>query len=146
MPTLQSTYGTMSAARPGMIANMEEVGNDISRTVEDAAGIGFGLPVFQGSADDGITATVGAGFRGITVRAQARDANNPSLYAQYESAKVRTKGVIWVTAGATVAAGAAVYYTPAGAWTSATSGNTAVVGAIFDSSASSGGLVKIRLA
>ena len=146
MPTVQSTYGTMSAARAGMIANAEEMGNDISRTVEDAAGIGFGLPVFQGSADDGITATVGTAFRGITVRSQARDAVNPNVYAEHESAKVRTKGVIWVTVLAAVTAGAAVYFTDDGEWTDTSTDNTAVTNAIFDSSASAGGLAKIRLA
>jgi hypothetical protein len=145
MPTVQSTYGTMSAARAGMIANMEEVGNDISRTVEDSAGIGFGKLVFQGTDDRGITATPGTTVRGITVRSQARDANNPDKYGQYESAKVRTKGPIWVTVSGAVTAGAAVYYTAAGLFTATASGNTALTGAIFDTSAADGGLAIIRL-
>ena len=145
MPPVQSTYGTMSAARAGMIANGEGVLNDISRTVEDSAGIGFGVLVFQGTDDLGITATPGTKVRGITARAQARDAATPDKYAQYETAKVITTGVIWVTVSGAVTAGADAYYTSAGAFTATSSGNTALTGAFFDSSALSGGLAKIRL-
>ena len=148
MPTVQNTYTTQSAARAGMIANMEEAINLISRTVETAAGIAFGKIVQRGADDDGCKA-IGDGsatkYLGITVRTASRDANNPDLFAQYESARIATKGVVWVTAGASVAAGDPVYYTSAGVITNASSGNTLVPNAAFDSTAASGDLVKVRL-
>lgn len=57
MAELQTTYSdNMSAAYAGMIAN-GEVGNRITRTCEDAAGIGFGKAVYAGAGDHGCTAT-----------------------------------------------------------------------------------------
>jgi hypothetical protein len=60
-----------------------------------------------------------------------------------------TKGVIWVTAGATVAAGAAVYMVvgtgQAGNFTSSAASNLIIPNAIFESSGTVGALVRIRL-
>ena len=48
MPAIQTTYNTrMAAGFPGLVRNME-LANRISTTVEEAAGIGFGLPAVQG--------------------------------------------------------------------------------------------------
>lgn len=56
MTVLQSSYSEdPSAGFPGMIAN-GETGNRISRTCEDAAGIGFGKAVYRGSGDHGAIA------------------------------------------------------------------------------------------
>lgn len=63
---LQPNYNVMPPAKVlGGVPNME-VGNDISRIVEDAAGLGFGVLVVQGTGDQGVaaatalSATVGA--------------------------------------------------------------------------------------
>ncbi len=148
MPAIQSTYGTMSAARAGQLADMQEGYNAFSRNVETSAGIAFGKPVQRGAADDGCKA-IGDGsattFLGVSLRSQARDANNGDIFAQRESARIADKGVVWVVPGANVAAGDPVYYTPAGAWTNASSGNTAVLNAVWDTTASSGGFAKLRL-
>jgi hypothetical protein len=66
MATYQTSYGTAPAkGLPGQIAN-EEKCNKVSRTVESAAGIGFGQPAFRGSGDHGVVvggtfAATGAG-------------------------------------------------------------------------------------
>ncbi|QTH19782.1 hypothetical protein HRJ34_15565 [Rhizorhabdus wittichii] len=57
MAEVQTTYtDNLAPAYPGMIAN-GEVGNRITRTCEDAAGIGFGKAVYRGAGDHGCTAT-----------------------------------------------------------------------------------------
>lgn len=60
MSTYQTTYSDAPAiGLAGQIAN-EELCNKVSRTVESAAGIGFGQPAFRGAADHGVV--VGAAF------------------------------------------------------------------------------------
>ena len=66
MSTYQTTYSAAPAkGLPGQVAN-EEKCNKVSRTVESAAGIGFGQPAFRGSGDHGVVvggtfAATGAG-------------------------------------------------------------------------------------
>lgn len=64
MSVLQSTFSdTVAPAFPGMVAN-GETSNRISRTIEGAAGIGFGKAVYRGSGDHGCLVAqtlVGAG-------------------------------------------------------------------------------------
>lgn len=56
MGTYQTDYSDAPAkGLPGQVSNTE-VGNDISRTVETAAGIAFGQPAFRGSGDHGVVA------------------------------------------------------------------------------------------
>lgn len=88
----------------GSIATTEN--RDIkSRTVEDAAGIAFGLAVAQGANDKGIRAvkTGDTKFVGIT----ALDLSIPgdSKFLQWESARILKKGVIWVQVTEDVKAG-----------------------------------------
>jgi hypothetical protein len=53
MAELQTTYSdTIAAGYPGMVAN-GETSNRISRTIETAAGIGFGKAVYRGAGDHG---------------------------------------------------------------------------------------------
>lgn len=57
MAVNQDTYATtLAAAYPGMVAN-GETSNRISRTCEDAAGIGFGKAAYAGVGDHGCTGT-----------------------------------------------------------------------------------------
>lgn len=66
MAIAQAAYNDAPAkGLPGQIAN-EEKCNKVSRTVESAAGIGFGQPAFRGAADHGVVvggtfAATGAG-------------------------------------------------------------------------------------
>jgi hypothetical protein len=55
MAELQTSYSnTIAKGYAGMVAN-GETSNRITRTCEDAAGIGFGVPVYRGSGDHGCT-------------------------------------------------------------------------------------------
>ena len=120
MPTVQSTFPTdFTEGYPGMVAN-GETSNRISRTIEDAAGIGFGKAAFRGAGDHGITATPSAAFMGITIAdhgvpkfsgSQAAD-----TFPQYHNVPLMQEGVIWVLAGENVADGDLLGVTAAGAF------------------------------
>jgi hypothetical protein len=149
---VQTTYSaTIDAARVGMIAN-EEPSVLISRNVQTSAGIGFGVPVKQGTADNAVD-VVSAGTTaivGITVRERSVNPVTPDKFALGESARLMRKGVLWVTvtdAGG-VAAGDAVWVLLSnGTFSNADAGSDGSVklgGARWDSSAANGALAKIR--
>lgn len=113
MAELQTTYSdTIAIGYPGMIAN-GETGNRITRTVETAAGIAFGQPVYRGTGDHGCTATVGtlATFYGWTIATSdlgliaGADADE---YQQYDNAAILTAGAIYVNVKGAVTDGAAL--------------------------------------
>lgn len=133
MPLQTSYQENIRAGVPGAIVDMIPK-TLISRTVEDAAGIAFGLPVYQGAADKGVTATVGtaADFVGFTVL--DRSAATGSLFSRYESARVMTKGALWITAPAAVSAGDAVVL-----------GGVTIPDARYDTSAAANQIVQVRL-
>lgn len=154
MPAVQTTYGTeQAAAYDGMIVNTEP-NNLISRDVE-AAAVGFGLAVKQGTADRQCQAATASAdlFRGITVRDQSSHGNADN-FPVGTSALVMQRGVIWVRAGGTATVGTAAYMivgtADAGKFTSAatvaTVNNLAIVRGTFDSTAAAGSLVKLRIA
>ncbi len=150
MPTVQTTYSAnIRPGLPGMI--VDEVPKTlISRTVEASAGLAFGIPVIQGTADKaGRAATTGdtaADFVGISVRDRSVKAE-ANQYSQYESARVMTEGAIWVTASVQVAAGDLVYFVPAtGVWTNIATSNVQVPNARFDTSTTgTNQLAQVRL-
>lgn len=150
MPAVQTSYPErMAPGYPGLVANMETA-NSISRIVEDAAGIGFGIAVFQGVADLGITATPSALFKGVTIADKTLvvpvTGGTVDVYPHRSEAGVHTFGApIWIIASVAVAPGQPAYVTASGAWTNVAAGNTAIRGAIFDSTAVAGGLAKLRL-
>lgn len=148
MAVVQDTY---SAGRPigyaGMVAN-GETSNRISRTVEDAAAIAFGRPVFQGTGAHGVTATPSAALLGIAIGNYAPPAVQATgvqadSYPQYSTAGILTQGVIWVQVAAAVAARAQAYVTAAGVITATATGNTILTGWFFDDAASGAGLVRL---
>jgi len=149
---IQTSYSErISAARVGQIANTEDCVL-ISRNVETAAGIAFGLPVMQGAAEDGVVILAGGATNivGITVRERSVNPDFPSGFQQYESARLMRRGVLWVTvtdAGG-VAQGDPVWVTEAtGAFSNAdvgTGGGQRINGAIWDSNGVNGGLARIR--
>lgn len=105
----------------------------ISRTVETAAGIAFGLPVYRGTGDKGVVATgTAANYVGFTVL--DRSVREGNLFSQYESARIMTDGAIWITAPANVADGAAVVI-----------GGVTIPGAFYQTTATSGQLAQVRL-
>jgi hypothetical protein len=149
MATVQSTYSTaLPDGFAGMVAN-GETSNRISRTVEDAAGIGFGKAAFRGSGDHGVTATPAANtFMGIVIadksQMPATIGGDVDEVPQYGTAALLREGVIWVTAGEAVTDGAQAYVTSGGAIVDTSSGNTAIP-ARFDQTAANGALVRLRV-
>lgn len=113
MPTLQSTYGEAPAKGfAGMVAN-GETSNRITRTIEDSAGVAFGVPVYRGSGDHGCTATVGtlASFLGFTIGTSAQGlvaGETADTFAQYDNVPVMTQGAILVEVTGSVADGDAI--------------------------------------
>lgn len=100
--TIQSTYATDYAkGYPGLVAN-GETSNRISRTVEDAAGIAFGVPVYRAAGDHGCTATVGtlASFYGWSIAdlgiVPATVGGDVDEYPQYSTAGILTGGAIYI--------------------------------------------------
>lgn len=145
MAEVQTTYTEFPAAGyPGMVAN-GETSNRITRTCEDAGGIGFGVPVYRGSGDHGCTRTPNAFPLGITIAHEAlgrlagQDADE---YPQYENVAIMTQGVIWVTAGEAVTDGAPAYDSDTAIVDTATD-NTALPGWVFDTTGANGALVKL---
>jgi hypothetical protein len=116
----------------------------ISRTVEDALGIAFGLAVMQGVNDKGCAVSDGSSFLGVTVRDQSVDPSTPNLFAESSNARIMTKGVIWVANSGGVVAGDAVAAGAAGVLTATT--GTGIVGARWDTTADDGVLAQLRLA
>lgn len=153
---VQTSYSeTIGAARAGQIANEEPVVL-ISRTVADADGIGFGKVVMEAATDgskDGmcsatLTSLDAYNFLGITVRERSVRPETPNKFAQYESARIMRKGVIWVEVAGAVKAGEDVTVTLAtGALgsTAVAAGIVAIPNARWESSTSGAGLAKLRL-
>jgi hypothetical protein len=104
MAVIQDTYSDAPAKGfPGMVSNME-ASNRISRTVEDAAGIGFGKAAFRGTGDRGCTgvASDAAGFIGFTIADHGQPllpGGTADTVPQYESVPIMTTGAIYVVAG-----------------------------------------------
>jgi hypothetical protein len=111
MAVLQSNFTeTVAKAYAGMVAN-GETSNRISRTVEDAAGITFGKPVYRGAGDHGCTGTVGtlATFLGWTIATSAlAPSTDADEYQQYDNAAIMTSGAIYVAVKGSVTDGAAL--------------------------------------
>lgn len=88
----------------GSIATTEN--RDIkSRTVEDAAGIAFGLAVAQGANDKGIRAVKAGDTKFVGITALDLSSRDDGKFLQCESARILKKGVIWVQVTETVNAG-----------------------------------------
>ncbi|MCS3467093.1 hypothetical protein M2401_000814 [Pseudomonas sp. JUb42] len=137
MPAIQTTYSTNIAARKlGHIPDMTQA-DLISRNVETAAGIGFGLPVAQGADENGCIAFAGTGFLGVTAR--DRSVTVADKFSQYDSARILKKGPITVTASVAVAAGDSVYLTSAGAFTNVSTSNTQIPNSRWDSTTTTAG-------
>lgn len=148
MPAYQTTF---AARQPvgvkGRRVNMEEW-NTIT-CLPDTTNIKIAMPVAMGTGgDESIVPYDGTGrFRGITEIDQTIQYGTGDTYPEGYNVPVMTSGVIWAVAATTVTAGQPVFYVTASDTyhNTADSGRVAVPGAEFDSSATSGELVKIRL-
>lgn len=144
---LQSSFGsTIPTGYPGMIANAEKQ-NRITRTIEDAGGIGFGKAAFRGAGDHGITATPTAGkFMGVSIvdHGQVRRTGVAAdTYGQYENVPLLQRGTVCVLASASVADGDAVYVTAGGLFTNVVGANIPLPGWVFDTTVASGAIARI---
>jgi|GEM_PF-666723 len=152
---LQNTYNdNQAAAIAGAPATMLPA-TEISRTVEGAA-IAFGKAVEQGATDKAVRAFAGGKYvglaqldrsaSGLTVTDGQVTGRATDAFGIGESARVRTKGDLWVVAAVAVDAGDGVYLTDAGAFTNAEADNTAIPGARWDTSTTAAGqLAVVRL-
>ncbi len=106
--------------------------SDDTRIVEPAGGIAFGLAVGQGTTERGCvlggsaTSFLGISMIDVTLVRSPIDPLGNTLaaldtYPQYANCAIRSRGHIWVLAGANVAAGDAAYFS---ATTGALSGST----------------------
>ncbi len=143
---VQTQYNaTQAAAVAGAQATMIPA-TIISRNVQGAP-IGFGKPVAQGTADKSVVSFGGANtkFVGITLLDRSAAGENDTFRVG-DSARVITKGDIWVVAAVTVAAGDPVFVTSTGTLTNVGTDNTAITGARFDTSTTANGqLAVVRL-
>lgn len=155
---VQTNYpDTQPAAVAGAQATMIPA-TVISRTVEGAA-IPFGRAVKQGTADKGCalfgsgdTVVLGISLldrsaSGQTVSGGQVTGRTPDTFGVGESARVITKGDVWVVAAVQVAAGQPVYVRPSNGDFQPTNANSAVqiAGARWDTSAGAGALAVVRL-
>jgi hypothetical protein len=147
MSAVQTTYSErIEKGYAGQIADETNCNVD-SKTVETVAGIGFGLAVTKGTADNGVVqGGAVAGFVGVTVRDPSLLASDTDIYPRYANAGVLSEGDIWVTTKNIVVGGGAVYYdSSTGLWDDASGGNVGPVkGASFMTSAASGALAIVR--
>lgn len=130
----------------------------ISRSVETAA-IGFGKAVAQGTADKGChafgsgdTAVLGITLldrsaSGLSVTNGQVSGQTADTFGVGESARIITKGDVWVVAAVNVTAGQPVYVRPSNGDFQPTNANSAVqiAGARWDTSATAGNLAVVRL-
>lgn len=145
MAAVQTSYSaTHAKALAGMVANSEP-SRVITRVVEDAAGIGFGVVVQRGTADNQCKlSTASPKYLGITVSDPGQ--LGADLYPQYANAAVMQKGCIWVQASVAVAQGDPVYFVPAtGVLTNVATSNTQIPNAEWDTTTSGAGLAVVRL-
>jgi hypothetical protein len=150
MATYQTTYtNAPPKGLHGQIAS-EEKCNKISRTVEDAAGIKFGVPVQRGAGDHGVVAMSTGDFLGIAVLNPAvpPSPSNPDAYPQYFTGAFMTMGTMYVTAGGAVTDGGEVFYnTVSGRYVGAAGTN--IIGplpdAFFETSGGDGSIVEISV-
>lgn len=144
---VQTDYpSTQPAAIAGAQATMVPA-TLISRNVETAAGIGFGKAVAQGATAKGCKAFATGDTAVVGITLLDRSAHIGDLFAKGESARVMTKGDIWVVASVAVAAGDPVYVVPAtGAFTKAATDNVLIANARWDTSTTAAGqLAVVRL-
>lgn len=143
----QSTYNDVpNPGYAGMVAN-GETSNRISRTIQDAAGIGFGKAAFRSTGDHDCTATPAAGdFLGITIAHEVVGqlaGQTADTFPQYSNVPIMTLGVIWVQAAVAVNDKEQAYATSGGAITNVSTSNTILTGWFFDTSTAAAGLAKL---
>jgi len=147
---IQTTYAeNQPIALPGMPANANYSAD--TKIVETVAGIGFGVAVSRGT-DPAKQAVIGSSaankFIGVTIKDATLIGATADTYARYDNMGVMFKGDIWVTVCADVTAGQDVTFnSTTGVLSSAAASGTqfTIAGAVWMTSAVSGGLAILRL-
>ena len=146
MVAVQSSFsGTPAFGFPGMEAD-GELSNIVTGILEGATACAFGRPVYQGTADRGLTLTVSANLIGFALasKGQVVTADRAAdTYAPGDNVPVKERGKLWVTSASAADKGDPVYVTAAGAITATATGNTAAEGWAFDDTITAAGLVRI---
>ena len=150
--SVQTAYSNIAAAVHGQLYGIGAK-DIVSKVVEAAAGIGFGIAVSRGTnPDDQIIPGGDATFIGITVRDLAREGAQGTgvvAFADEVIAPVIRKGYIMLECPTGCVPGDVANYVDAtGVIDSgvAIAGETDIVGATWESTASAGGIALLRLA
>jgi hypothetical protein len=155
---VQTSYSENIAAAVAGARATEIPATIISRTVETAA-VPFGRAVKQGAEDKGCALfgsgdTVVLGISLLDRSASGRSVTDNQVSGDFadqfgigESARVITKGDVWVVCATGCSAGDGVFVRPSNGDFQDSNANSAVqiVGARWDTSAEAGGLAVIRL-
>lgn len=141
-----TSLANMPAYTRGNRVNMEEW-NAVSRVLESAVQLAFGVPVARGTKEKGCIAPVGAGECIGISQACLTLPHEGDYYEQYDTVSVVEVGVIAVVAGGVCTAGAPAYYNSAanggaGGWGNA--GGVLIPGAQFSVSGVALDTVTIR--
>lgn len=151
MPVVQDLFPTDYALGfPGMVAN-GETSNRITRTIEDAAGIPFGAPVFLGATAHGCIKAVAGGptkFLGIVIVDHGQvilPAGVADAYPQYHNVPILQRGSVWVLVGTLpVLRGDLVYALNAdSSYVNVATSATLLPGWVFDDAGAAGAMVRI---
>lgn len=144
-----ANVGTFTVEDPDGV----QIGDGVVASAFSAGGLAFTLAdgatdfVAGDSFTITVTLTANAKFIGLAILTPAVSAKSstPDSYEQYETAALMTEGQMYVTAGATVAAGDAVYWNPATKRYTNTATHIAIPNAVFDTSGVNGGIVEVSL-
>jgi hypothetical protein len=127
---------------------------DGTRVVETPAGIGFGLAVSQGAKETGCVLGGATNFIGLTVRdiTLVRSPIDPlasglaplDVYPQYSNAGIRSRGHIWVMAGADVNPGDPLFYSAGSGVFGATGGVSGIGSLTFAGQPAVGDTITIQ--
>lgn len=140
---VQSAYSaTMAVGLAGQPADSLRF-DAVSRLVEDAT-LAYGVAVIQGTADNQVKKGAAGTFIGLTVKDITLDEETDN-YVAADTAAIMIRGTMWVLTSGVVTAGAAVYRTATGTLNATSSGNTLVAGAVWESSAGSGEIARVRI-
>lgn len=142
------TYSnTLAAYAVGRRVNMEEW-NAITRTLEGATAVGFGVPVIAGTGAHTCAPLTAAAQNVLGITEADPTLPRPGdAYAQYDNVPICESGVIGVLLGANVTKGAQARFDITNKnWTGAAASGTVLTipGAQFDEAGSSGAVGKVR--
>lgn len=139
--------GTDTRGIVGMHADSQEW-NALTKLADNVATapIGAGQPVARFAGNDRVCRQWATGAA-LGVTRWKIDLDTAAGFAEGDHVSIQNQGTMWVAAGATATAGGAAYYNPTtDRWGNTGTGFVNVPGVEFDTNASAGQLVRIRIA